>query len=60
MCSVGNSWSSVILNVVASIVGPIVMFALLPAVLPGPHDWTGRSWLGLGGVSLIMSPLLSS
>ena len=49
----------VILNVLASIVGPIVMFALLFAVLKqGPYDSDGPELVGVGWGSLIMSPLL--
>ena len=49
----------VILNVVASIVGPIAMFALLFAVLKqGPYDSDGPGLVGVGWGSLIMSPLL--
>ena len=49
----------VILNVVASIIGPIVMFALLFAVLKqGPYESDGPELVGVGWGSLIMSPLL--
>ena len=49
----------VILNVVASIIGPIVMFALLFAVLEqGPYESDGPELVGVGWGSLIMSPLL--
>ena len=49
----------VLLNVVASIIGPIVMFALLFAVLKqGPYESDGPELVGVGWGSLIMSPLL--
>lgn len=49
----------VLFNVVASVVGPIIMFALMFAVLDqGPYQALGPELVGVGWGSLILSPLL--